>query len=111
MLLTEYLEGGELFQRISSKDYELTEAKYRDFFRLILEATKIEAEFYEEIHALEYKYHELYNPRRPRWTRTASPGWSTRPAGKKDSVFIFHLVMLLKRHLVITQKTYLKCEI
>ena len=36
MLLTEYLEGGELFQRISSKDYELTEAKCRDFFRQIL---------------------------------------------------------------------------
>ena len=36
VLLTEYLEGGELFQRISSKDYELTEAKCRDFFRQIL---------------------------------------------------------------------------
>ena len=30
VLLTEYLEGGELFQRISSKDYELTEAKCRE---------------------------------------------------------------------------------
>ena len=36
VLLTEYLQGGELFQRISSKDYELTEAKCRDFFRQIL---------------------------------------------------------------------------
>lgn len=33
VILTEYLEGGELFQRISSKDYQLTEAKCRDFFR------------------------------------------------------------------------------
>ena len=30
--------------------------------KLQLEATKIEAKFYEEIHALECKYHELYNP-------------------------------------------------
>jgi hypothetical protein len=30
------LEGGELFQRISSRDYALTEAKCRDFFRQIL---------------------------------------------------------------------------
>ena len=30
--------------------------------KIQLEATKIEAKFYEEIHALECKYHELYNP-------------------------------------------------
>lgn len=36
MILTEYLEGGELFQRISSADYVLTEAKCRDFVRQIL---------------------------------------------------------------------------
>ena len=36
MLLTEYLEGGELFRRISPKGYKLTEAKCRDFFRQIL---------------------------------------------------------------------------
>ena len=30
--------------------------------KLQLEATKIEAKFYEEIHALECKYHELYSP-------------------------------------------------
>ena len=36
VILTEYLQGGELFQRISSKDYQLTEAKCRDFFRQIL---------------------------------------------------------------------------
>ncbi len=36
VILTEYLEGGELFQRIASKDYSLTEAKCRDFFRQIV---------------------------------------------------------------------------
>jgi len=36
VILTEYLEGGELFQRISSADYTLTEAKCRDFIRQIL---------------------------------------------------------------------------
>ena len=36
VILTEYLEGGELFQRISSEDYLLTEAKCRDFVRQIL---------------------------------------------------------------------------
>ena len=36
VILTEYLEGGELFQRISSPDYVLTEAKCRDFSRQIL---------------------------------------------------------------------------
>lgn len=36
VILTEYLEGGELFQRISSADYVLTEAKCRDFSRQIL---------------------------------------------------------------------------
>jgi hypothetical protein len=30
--------------------------------KLQLEATKIEAKFYEEIHSLECKYHELYTP-------------------------------------------------
>ena len=30
--------------------------------KLQLEAVKIEAKFYEEIHALECKYHELYTP-------------------------------------------------
>ena len=38
VILTEYLEGGELFQRISSADYNLTEAKCRDFTRQILKA-------------------------------------------------------------------------
>ena len=38
VILTEYLEGGELFQRISSNDYNLTEAKCRDFTRQILKA-------------------------------------------------------------------------
>ena len=38
VILTEYLEGGELFQRISSPDYNLTEAKCRDFTRQILKA-------------------------------------------------------------------------
>ena len=38
VILTEYLEGGELFQRISSPDYNLTEAKCRDFTRQILRA-------------------------------------------------------------------------
>jgi len=37
VILTEYLEGGELFQRISSPDYNLTEAKCRDFTRQILD--------------------------------------------------------------------------
>ena len=36
VILTEYLEGGELFQRISSPEYNLTEAKCRDFCRQIL---------------------------------------------------------------------------
>jgi len=36
VILTEYLEGGELFQRISSADYTLTEAKCRDFIRQIV---------------------------------------------------------------------------
>ena len=36
VILTEYLEGGELFQRISSAGYVLTEAKCRDFIRQIL---------------------------------------------------------------------------
>lgn len=36
VILTEYLEGGELFQRISSPDYHLTEAKCRDLCRQIL---------------------------------------------------------------------------
>ena len=40
VLLAEYLQGGELFQRISSKDYELTEAKCRDFFRQILKGVE-----------------------------------------------------------------------
>merc|ERR1719153_1823366 len=30
--------------------------------KLQLEATKIEAKFYEEVHALECKYHSLYSP-------------------------------------------------
>merc|ERR1712037_174203 len=30
--------------------------------KLQLEATKIEAKFYEEVHQLECKYHELYTP-------------------------------------------------
>lgn len=38
VILTEYLEGGELFQRISSPTYQLTEAKCRDFTRQILRA-------------------------------------------------------------------------
>ena len=64
VILTEYLEGGELFQRISSKvtahfrdnessldskfhssslsiqDYQLTEAKCRDFFRQIIKGVE-----------------------------------------------------------------------
>jgi len=30
--------------------------------KIQLEATKIEAKFYEEIHALEMKYHQMYVP-------------------------------------------------
>lgn len=30
--------------------------------KLQLEATEIEAKFYEEIHALEVKYHKMYTP-------------------------------------------------
>ncbi len=30
--------------------------------KIQFEATKIEAKFYEEIHALEVKYHNLYTP-------------------------------------------------
>lgn len=40
VILTEYLQGGELFQRISSKDYQLTEAKCRGFFRQILKGVE-----------------------------------------------------------------------
>ncbi|XP_040568262.1 myosin light chain kinase, smooth muscle [Lepeophtheirus salmonis] len=36
VILMEYLPGGELFQRISSPSYKLTEAKCRDFVRQIL---------------------------------------------------------------------------
>jgi hypothetical protein len=31
IILTEYLSGGELFERISSREYILNEAKCRDF--------------------------------------------------------------------------------
>ena len=40
VILTEFLSGGELFQRISSTDYQLTEAKCRDFARQILRAVE-----------------------------------------------------------------------
>ena len=30
--------------------------------KIQLEATKIEAKFYEEVHQLEIKYHDLYKP-------------------------------------------------
>ena len=36
VILTELLSGGELFKHISSTDYQLTEAKCRDFARQIL---------------------------------------------------------------------------
>ena len=40
VILAEFLSGGELFQRISSADYQLTEAKCRDFARQILRAVE-----------------------------------------------------------------------
>ena len=40
VILTEFLSGGELFKRISSSDYQLTEAKCRDFGRQILRAVE-----------------------------------------------------------------------
>ena len=40
VILAEFLSGGELFQRISSNDYKLTEAKCRDFARQILRAVE-----------------------------------------------------------------------
>jgi len=40
VILAEFLGGGELFQRISSSDYNLTEAKCRDFARQILRAVE-----------------------------------------------------------------------
>ena len=40
VILQEFLGGGELFQRISSNDYRLTEAKCRDFARQILRAVE-----------------------------------------------------------------------
>ena len=36
VILTEYLEGGELFERIASRDYDLTEDKCRGFLRQVL---------------------------------------------------------------------------
>lgn len=38
VILTEYLGGGELFEHISSANYELTESKCRDFARQIFRA-------------------------------------------------------------------------
>ena len=40
VILAEFLGGGELFQRISSSDYNLTESKCRDFARQILRAVE-----------------------------------------------------------------------
>lgn len=40
VILTEYLQGGELFQKISAKDYQLTEAKCRDFFRQVVKGVE-----------------------------------------------------------------------
>jgi len=40
VILTEFLSGGELFQHISSQEYNLTEAKCRDFARQILRAVE-----------------------------------------------------------------------
>lgn len=40
VVATEYLSGGELFARISSPDYSLTEAKCRDFMRQILKGVE-----------------------------------------------------------------------
>ena len=37
VIVTEYLQGGELFQRISSKTYDLTESKCKGFMRQVLE--------------------------------------------------------------------------
>ena len=37
VILTEYLPGGELFERISSKEYILTEDKCREFVRQVLQ--------------------------------------------------------------------------
>ena len=48
--------------------------------KLQLEATKIEAKFYEEIHALECKYHELYNPLYEKRTKITK-GETTAPGG------------------------------
>ena len=36
VILTEYLEGGELFDRIASRDFDLTEDKCRGFMRQVL---------------------------------------------------------------------------
>jgi len=38
VVVTEYLQGGELFARIGSQDYKLTEAKVRMFIRQMVEA-------------------------------------------------------------------------
>merc|ERR1719234_1223783 len=40
--------------------------------KLQMESTKIEAKFYEEIHTLECKYHELYTPLYAKRTLIAS---------------------------------------
>jgi len=37
VIVTEYLQGGELFERISSKTYDLTERKCQGFMRQVLE--------------------------------------------------------------------------
>ena len=46
--------------------------------KLQLEATKIEAKFYEEIHALECKYHELYSPLYTKRTKITKGEFSSR---------------------------------
>ena len=48
--------------------------------KIQLESTKIEAKFYEEVHKLECKYHELYKPLYEQRVKITK--------GKKDDSFI-----------------------
>lgn len=85
VILTEFLSGGELFQHISSTDYQLTEAKCRDFARQILRA----AEFIHSrnIVHLDLKPQNIVLVESPR--RRSSAGASTsggvRPKSTSDA--------------------------
>ncbi len=59
--------------------------------KIQLEATKIEAKFYEEVHQLEIKYHDLYKPLYEQRVKITK-GKQTR--NRLDLfVYIFYLVM------------------